>query len=366
MSGRRREVPTSAGRRGARPVRSAVCDVPVTFVSSDAWTRGGAPRGLARPCYRSTEPCGTGTSAAGAIVFGVAVPLLRRHPPHGRPRQRARRRPCAHPGSRRSSGFVGGIPLAFPCVIAMVVAATLALSAQVSASVHGYVLFNGTTKAAWALNQSAAADRITQLDGFDGLAGPVLRFTALDGDIAPATPTNNPRAQLVSPLLFYPGQVVWESWMMFFPASVPYVSSTQWLALWTPAYGAPFAGSPPTEFVVSGSRLELGRNAHAAVPWQPAWSMPVPRGRWTRFTVHFKFAANGWLALYVDGRAQSLREGLGPTARRLAIALIDASNDAGPNASRIFVYYQQGAFPQVTVYYADFRIALTRAAAEAR
>jgi len=166
-------------------------------------------------------------------------------------------------------------------------------------------------------------------------------------------------------LRFHRGQVVWESWLMFFPPSFPYVSSTQWLALWTPAYGAPFAGSPPIELIVSGSRLELGRNVHAAVPWQPAWSMTVPRSRWTRFTVQFKFAVHGWLALYVNGRAQSLGEGLGSTARRLAIALIDPSNDGGPNASRIFVYYQQGAFPQVTVYYANFRIALTRAAAEA-
>jgi hypothetical protein len=253
---------------------------------------------------------------------------------------------------RRLVGFVA-------CV------ATIATwASSVRASERSPLLFDGTTKRAWALNQSAAPDRITQLDGFAGLPGPVLRFTALDGDVAPLTPTDNPRAQLVSPLIIRPGETVWESWLMYFPADLPYVPPADWLALWTPAYGAPFDGSPPTGFQIAGSRLELGRNGYAALPWVPAWTMPVPIARWTRFTVHFDFARAGWISLYVDGREQMLSGNHGRPVRRLDMALIDATNHTGPNASRILVYYAHGAFPSVTVYYADFRVATTRGAAE--
>lgn len=205
---------------------------------------------------------------------------------------------------------------------------------------------------------------MAQLNGFDGVSGPVLRFTAHDDDIAPLTPTDNPRAQLVGPSTIRPGAVLWESWLLRLPRSFPAIAPLQWIALWTPAYGPPFAESPPVELHVDRSRLAVGLNAHAPVPDATVWSMPLPRERWLRFTVQFRFAVNGWIELFVNDRPQWLREGTGPPVRRLALRTIDPSNDGSANSARIMVYYQRGVAPQLTAYFAHFRIGLTRAQAE--
>jgi hypothetical protein len=225
------------------------------------------------------------------------------------------------------------------------------------------LLFNGTTLQAWALNQSAAADRITQLNGFAGHRGPVLRLTAYDGDVAPATPTDNPRAQLVGPSSIEDGDVLWESWEMRLPRSFPSLLTTQWLGLWTAAYGPPFDGTPPIGLGIFGSRLGLSQDGYAPVPWHQLWSIPIPRDRWARITVHFDFASEGWVEFFFQDQPQELRED-GQVAYRAPMAFIDPTNDGGPNSARIFVYFESGAAQEVTAYFADFRIGLTRAAVE--
>ena len=224
--------------------------------------------------------------------------------------------------------------------------------------------FNGTTKARWS-DQSAAADRVQQLENALGLRGPVLRFTAYDGDVAPLTPTSNPRAQLVGPSTIRRGAEVWESWRMFLPASFPDVPPSDWLVLVTPAYGPPYGGPPPLILEVEGSRLTLRANVYAVTSPTPIWSAPFTRDRWTRYTLHFDFAEKGWVELYVDGRPQWLRAARRPRVHRLDLSLVNPSNDGGANSARLSIYYQLGSFSQVTAYFADFRVGATRAAVSA-
>jgi hypothetical protein len=148
---------------------------------------------------------------------------------------------------------------------------------------------------------------------------------------------------------------------MYLPASIPNVPEPQWLGLWTPAYGPPFYGSPPIGFAIRGGSLILGLNQYARVKWAVVWSIPIPRDRWMRYTVNFDFAQSGWIKLWVNGRAQWLREGNAPRVRRLSVRLIDPINVVGPNSPRIMVYYLLNAFPKITAYFADFRMGSTRA-----
>jgi hypothetical protein len=222
--------------------------------------------------------------------------------------------------------------------------------------------FDGTVQSAW-FNQSAPG-RVTQLTGFDGLSGPVLRLVAYNGDVAPLTPTDNPRAQLVSPSIIQSGDVLWESFRMFLPKSFPSGSPAKWMVLWTQAYGPPFNGSGPGGLGVRGSRLEMDLNGYAPVPWKEVWSVPIPRGQWVRYTVHFLFSPDGWIELYVNGREQWLQEGTAPRTHHLLLSLDDPSNNGGPNSARIMVYYSHNGFVKATAYFADFKIGTTRAAVE--
>jgi hypothetical protein len=220
--------------------------------------------------------------------------------------------------------------------------------------------FNGTKKAAWTLDQSAASNRVRQVPDPAGSGHRVLRLTAYGGDVNPLTPTDNPRAQLVGPPNIEPGDEVWESWRMYFPASFPNVAYPKWLGLMTPFYGPPFAGSGPLGFEMRGSRLAMGVNEYALVHWVPVWSVPLVRRRWYRFALHFKFAAPGWVELWVNDKPQLLREA-NVSAYRLHLSLIDPSNWGGANSARILIYFKRGAFRRVSVYYSAFRMGGERA-----
>jgi Polysaccharide lyase len=265
-------------------------------------------------------------------------------------------KPCVRWSSRavrRTSPLLRVAVLVLP--VALAVLAAPGDAANVS------VAFDGTTKAAWALDQSATPTRVTQLSGFAGISGPVLRFTADANDVAPRTPTDNPRAQLDGPSNIRPGAVVWESWRMFLPQSFPDVPAPAWIILVTPAYGPPYAGLPPLTIAARDTSLTMGVNANATTPYSAVWSIPMPRNRWITYLLDMRFAPQGWVELWVNGVKQWLREGTAPKTQRLPIGMIDQTNDSGLNSARLSVYFTKGAFDSVTAYFADFRVGSTRA-----
>jgi hypothetical protein len=240
-----------------------------------------------------------------------------------------------------------------------------ALPAQAGASRNGgRVLFSGALKSSW-FDQSAAANRVQDVPAPAGGAGEALRLQAFNSDVSPLTPTNNPRAQLTTPLNVRPGGQFWESFEVYVPNNFP-VSETYrgWLALGSPAYGAPWAGSPSTGLLITDGEFRFQRNGYAADPWQIAWQKPLVLGQWTRFTWHIGLSKDGFVQLFMNGKPQLLADGAA-SSTTLDMPVIDATDSKGPWIAQLSVYYKRNEFRDVTLYFRDFKIATTQALAQA-
>ena len=74
-------------------------------------------------------------------------------------------------------------------------------------------------------------------------------------------------------------------------------------------------------------------------------------------------AANGWIELYVNDVLQQLKSG-SSTVLQLPIAMIDKSDATGPWCSQEQLYYQLGILPSASVYFKNYQVGATQAAAE--
>jgi hypothetical protein len=234
---------------------------------------------------------------------------------------------------------------------------------------RGVLLFSGTRIAAFAENQSAPG-AVREVPDPKGGAARVLALTVRNRDVAPLTPTDNPRAQLLSPATIEPGDDFWLSTAFLVPRSFPRVSS--WLTL-TSVYGPPATGSGPWDLAIDavpGGRdmlmLRRGGEYSEDIPW----AVPVPRGRWVRATIHERFARDGFIELWIDGRrvtffARSPYNPLGvePTTR-LRMATQGDTNGGGPNAAKIMQYRKRGQFAIGTIFFAGLLIGTSRASVE--
>jgi hypothetical protein len=214
------------------------------------------------------------------------------------------------------------------------------------------LLFDGTHLANFAQLQEAASDRIQEMRDPLGSGAPVLKFHVRNSDVYPATPTDNPRAQALSPNIIHTGMEFWVKDSVMLPASFP--SDIPWLDL-LEVYGAPYNGSSPVSLQVIGDQIALQRNRtyHDDMPWK----MPVVRDRWTSFLLHEHFGPEGWVELWVNGQQVTFSNG----QQRLHMATEDASNDGGPNHVKIASYRTLASASDVTMYHAGFRFGLTRA-----
>jgi hypothetical protein len=226
----------------------------------------------------------------------------------------------------------------------------------------GPVLFDGSTLAGWYV-QDAAANRIQMVADPSGAAGQVMSFTAYNTDVAPLTPTANPRAQLTTPLPVKPGAQFWESYEVYVPTNFPIAASYDgWLGLGSPAFGPPW-GVPTIGMSITDGDFRYQRNGDQPNPWQIAWQQPIVTGQWIRFTWHVGFSKTGFVQLYVNDVAEPLLNGT-TSSTTLHMPVIDSGNDIGPWISQLSVYYEKDLYPSVTLYFKGFTIATTQAAAE--
>jgi hypothetical protein len=212
------------------------------------------------------------------------------------------------------------------------------------------------------MNQSATASRVQDVPDPTGVPGTAQQFTTYNTDVAPLTPTVNPRSQLDSPTLFKSGQQYWESFEVYVPQSFTFATKG-WVSLESAVYGAPFAGTPPATISIENGDFRFQRNGQGSNPFQVAWSTPVVKGQWYRFTWHFDLAANGWVELYVNDVQQELTSGSSQVLQ-LPLAMIDASDSQGPWYSQEQLYYQLGTYQQATVDFKNYAVGTTQAAAE--
>ncbi|HET7444359.1 MAG TPA: heparin lyase I family protein [Solirubrobacterales bacterium] len=213
------------------------------------------------------------------------------------------------------------------------------------------LLFNGARISDFDLIQ-AAPGAITEVPDPAGSGETNLQMTVNDRDVAPITPTENPRAQLLSPPIIDNGEEFWLSTKFFIPTNFP-TSSHGWMSL-VSIYGAPFGGSSPWQIEVVDGRLQWMRNG--TYNWDVPWQMPLIKGSWVTVLLHERFASDGFVEMWINGQQVSFfgRE------TRLAMQTMDRSNNGDSNSAKIMQYREAGMFETGTLYFGALKIGTTR------
>lgn len=197
----------------------------------------------------------------------------------------------------------------------------------------------------------AAAGAITEVADPAGSGETSFQMTVDESDVYPVTPTDNPRAQALSPALIEAGDEIWLQTKFMLPTDMPTVKG--WMSLMQ-IYGAPYNGSSPWEIDVAENEILWQRNG--TYHWDIPWRMPLVKGRWVSVLLHERFASDGWVEMWIDGQQVSF---FGNTTR-LAMQTMDSSNDGGPNSAKIMQYREAGMFDSASVYFGPLKLGATR------
>ena len=192
----------------------------------------------------------------------------------------------------------------------------------------------------------AAPGAITEVPDPLGSGETVFQFTVDEGDVFPITPTENPRAQALSPDVIEAGDEIWLKTKFMLPQDFPEVNG--WMAL-VSIYGPPFQSSSPWQIGVEGNKFSWMRNGtyHFDVPWEA----PLRKGVWISVLLHERFAADGWVEMWIDGQQVTFFPGKSTAAQRLEMQTMDSSNNDGPNSAKIMQYREAGMFETGTLYF---------------
>lgn len=216
------------------------------------------------------------------------------------------------------------------------------------------LFFDGSEIADFALLQ-AAPGAITEVSDPLGSGEQGFKLTVDESDVYPVTPTENPRAQALSPSIIDPGSEIWLKTKFMLPSDFPAVPG--WMSL-VSIYGPPFDGSSPWRIGIDGNELRWQRNG--TYGYDIPWRMPIVRGRWISVLLHERFAADGWVEMWIDGERITFPNG----TQRLQMQTVDSSNDGGANHAKIMNYREAGMFDSSTVYFGSLKLGKTRASVE--
>jgi len=188
-----------------------------------------------------------------------------------------------------------------------------------------------------------------------------IRFTVRDTDVAPCTPTENPRAQALSPSILQPGGEYWIGWSVLVPNEFPRTTSAgdNWISLGS-IYGPPFEGNGS-----NGMKMDTSPGVNKfyyrrgpEYQFDQPWEMPLIRGRWVDFVFHVKLSGDervGFREQWVNTGSGWQQSTLAGRTRFFTSTFGDA-NDGGPNVSKISLYRKRGIIDVATLYFADHRI----------
>jgi Polysaccharide lyase len=194
----------------------------------------------------------------------------------------------------------------------------------------------------------------------------VLKMTVSNKDVYPVTPTENPRAQALSPDMIKSGSEFWLSTKFMLPSNFP-SSIPGWLAL-IEIHGAPFNGSSPWQIGIGGNSLNWQRNN--SYGWDIPWEVPFVKNHWTTVLLHERFATDGWVEMWIDGKQVNFFSsgGYNPSrhaaTERLTMKTMDSSNNGGANAAKLMNYREAGMFESATVYFGALKVGLSRASVD--
>ena len=189
--------------------------------------------------------------------------------------------------------------------------------------------------------KQAAPGAITEVSDPLGSGQTVFKYTVHNSDVAPITPTDNPRAQLETPDFVTPGLEFWFRTKLLVPADFPTYSG--WLTFYA-VYGPPFAGSGPWHISSQGGKY---------LEWEEHdWKIPLVKGKWIDLMQHGVFSEDGWLEIYVNGEL---------SMPKTKAALRNRTNNGGPNNVRISFYRQKNMFESASIYWGPLLCGTTRA-----
>jgi hypothetical protein len=212
------------------------------------------------------------------------------------------------------------------------------------------LLFDGSHISDFALLQEAPG-AIREVSDPAGSGETSFQATVNDRDVAPITPTENPRAQALSPPIIDNGDELWLATKFMLPPNLPTVDG--WMSL-VSIYGAPFNGSSPWQIEVCGSKIQWMRNG--SYGYDVPWSMPLVKGQWVSVLLHERFAGDGWVEMWINGQQVDF---FGREAR-LAMKTMDSSNNQGANSAKIMQYREAGMFESASVFFGPLKLGLTR------
>ncbi len=226
--------------------------------------------------------------------------------------------------------------------------------------------FDGARISDFWINHSASG-AVSEASNPAGGSEKVIKMTVSDKDVYPITPTENPRAELLSPALITAGKEVWLKTKFFIPTDYPTVPNGGWVSL-VSFYGAPFEGASPWRVELCGNTIQWERNGTYGydVPWQT----PLEKGRWYTVLTHELFAKNGFVEMWINGQKISFFSSGGYNPHRiaptekLAMATMDSSNDEGANSAKIMQYRKLGMFNSGTIYFGPLELGETHASVE--
>jgi polysaccharide lyase-like protein len=237
-------------------------------------------------------------------------------------------------------------------------------SAKPSPALAPGVLFRGAQPSDFWVAQSAPG-AITTAPDPAGSGENVIQMTVGDNDGYPVTPTENPRAELISPNNIVSGQELWWSAKFFLPAEFP-SSTPNFVTLLQGPYGPPYRGTPPFHIEVNGSVIKWQRNS--TYNWDIPWEMPLVRNQWVSVMVHEMFGPQGWIELWVNGEPITFFDHssynpnhVAPT-QHLAMQTMDSSNNGAPNSIYLQQYRKKGMFSSLTIFQGPLTIGTSREA----
>jgi hypothetical protein len=227
------------------------------------------------------------------------------------------------------------------------------------------LLFNGTKMSEYSIE--AAPHAVSEVPDPTGSGQSVFDLTVNNQDVAPITPTENPRAQMLTPALIHPGDEFWLETKFYIPKGMPYVPG--WMSL-VSIYGPPFAGSSPWQITIYEHEVRWMRNFQHDndIPWK--YPVSAAEGNWTTVLLHEKFANDGFVEMWVNGQQIDFfpKGNRNPAheaeTSRVSMATMDPSNDAGPNSAKIMQYRQVNMFQTASVYFQPLRLGTTRESVE--
>ncbi len=156
----------------------------------------------------------------------------------------------------------------------------------------------------------------------------VLLMDVKRGDNAGVT--ENPRAQVQTPMQYHEGQDVWIGFSVYFPRTI-----WTYFLTFSELYGAPYQGSSPFRLGIQESNVIIDYNK------KTQWKQPMQAGKWYDFVYHevlSKNASKGLAQAYmrIQG-ASKFTEILKPTH----MATITSANFEGPQYHKLACYYDK-------------------------